>query len=314
MTSREALAVGVVAAPALGAVLVALAPRRAVTAVATGAALVTCALALALAAVALADPGDPFVGDWLVVDAAAGLLVGVIGAVGLASVLVSPAYLGTAQSALVGPERRTRTYYAAAARVLGDPARRPARRQSRRRLAARRGDDGGLRGAGRLQRAPAGARGGLEVPDPDLARPRRSPCSGSCSSPPGRPAAGSRRSPGRRCGRTTRGPTRRSSPTCCCSPASRRRSAGRRCTTGFRTRTRRPRRPSRRSSPPRSFLRCCSSPGARSSRSRRSSGRRRRRASSSASVSSRSPSRCRSSGGRWPGSGCSPTRASSTWA
>ena len=32
------------------------------------------------------------------------------------------------------------------------------------------------------------------------------------------------------------------------------------------------------------------------------------------SGSSRSPSPCRSSGGRWPGSGCSPTRASSTWA
>ena len=33
-----------------------------------------------------------------------------------------------------------------------------------------------------------------------------------------------------------------------------------------------------------------------------------------ASGSSRWRSRCRSSGGRWPGSGCSPTRASSTWA
>jgi len=111
VTSREALAVGVVAAPALGAVLVALAPRRALTAVATGAALVTCALAIALAAVALTGPGNPFVGDWIVVDAAAGLLIGVIGLVGFASVLVSPAYLGTVRSALVGPERRTRTYY-----------------------------------------------------------------------------------------------------------------------------------------------------------------------------------------------------------
>ncbi len=111
MTSREALAVGVVAAPAFGAVLVALSPRRAVTAVATTAALVTCALAVALAAAPLADPGAPFVSDWIVVDAAAGLLIGVIGSVGLASVLVSPAYLGTAHSALVGPERRTRTYF-----------------------------------------------------------------------------------------------------------------------------------------------------------------------------------------------------------
>lgn len=112
MTSREALAVGVVAVPALTAVLVAFAPRRAVTAIATTAALVTCALAVVLAAVALTDPGDPFVGNWIVVDAAAGLLIGVIGPVGLASVLVSPAYLGSTQSALVGPERRTRAYYA----------------------------------------------------------------------------------------------------------------------------------------------------------------------------------------------------------
>jgi hydrogenase-4 component F len=112
VTSREALAVGVVAAPALGAALVALSPRRAVTAVATTVALATCVLAIALAAVALADPSDPFIGNWIVVDAAAGLLIGVIGPVGLASVLVSSAYLGTAQSALVRPERRRRTYYA----------------------------------------------------------------------------------------------------------------------------------------------------------------------------------------------------------
>ena len=111
VTSREALAVAVVAAPALGACSVALAPRRAVTAVATGAALVTCALAIALSAVAFTEPGNPFVGDWIVADAAAGLLIGVIGLVGLASVLVSPAYLATLRSALVGPKRRTRAYY-----------------------------------------------------------------------------------------------------------------------------------------------------------------------------------------------------------
>ena len=51
--------------------------RRAVTAVATGAALVTCALAIALSAVAFTGQG-PFVGDWIVVDAAAGLLIGVM--------------------------------------------------------------------------------------------------------------------------------------------------------------------------------------------------------------------------------------------
>ena len=111
MTSREALAVAVIAAPAVGSALVACSPRRAVTAVAAVSALLTGSLTVALAAIALTGPDEPFVGDWLVVDAAAGLLVGVIGVVGTASVLVSPAYLGTVESALVRPERRVRTYY-----------------------------------------------------------------------------------------------------------------------------------------------------------------------------------------------------------
>ncbi len=112
MTSRALLALGVTAAPALGAVLSALAPRRTVTAVAMVCALATGGLAVGLCAVALADPGSPFVGDWVVVDAAAGLLVGVIGLVGLASFVVSPAYLRTAGSTLVRPRQRTRMYYA----------------------------------------------------------------------------------------------------------------------------------------------------------------------------------------------------------
>jgi len=95
VTSREALAVAVPAAPALAAALVALAPRRLVTAVAVACALPAGVLALALAAVALGRPGSPSVGTWIVVDAAAGLLVGVGGAVALASVLASPAYLAT---------------------------------------------------------------------------------------------------------------------------------------------------------------------------------------------------------------------------
>jgi hydrogenase-4 component F len=112
VTSREAVALGLVAAPALGAVLVALVPARAVAAVALVSAVATGGLAIALAAVALGDPGSPSVGEWVVVDAAAGLLVGVIGVVGLASVLVSPAYLPGASSTLVRPERRARVYYA----------------------------------------------------------------------------------------------------------------------------------------------------------------------------------------------------------
>ena len=62
-------------------------------------------LALALAAVALVESDDPSIGKWLVIDAAGGLLIGVVGAVGLASVLASPAYLGTVAG------RPVRTYF-----------------------------------------------------------------------------------------------------------------------------------------------------------------------------------------------------------
>ena len=57
--------------------------------------------------------------------------------------------------------------------LLGDPAGRAARRQPGRSLASRRGDDRRVRAARRLQRPRARARGGLEVPRPDLARARR---------------------------------------------------------------------------------------------------------------------------------------------
>jgi hydrogenase-4 component F len=113
VTSRELLAVAVVTTPALAALATAAAPRRAVTAMAMVGAFVAATAALMLSAIALASPAKPLVEKWLVVDAAAGLLVGVIGVVGLASVLVSPAYLATpATTGLVRPERRPRVYYA----------------------------------------------------------------------------------------------------------------------------------------------------------------------------------------------------------
>ena len=111
MTSRETIAAALLAAPTLTVALLALAPRRLVTGVAVGGALVTGGLALGLATVALGDPDGAFVGTWLVVDPAAGLFVGVIGLVGLASTLVSPAYLATMQSSLVRAARRARVYY-----------------------------------------------------------------------------------------------------------------------------------------------------------------------------------------------------------
>jgi hydrogenase-4 component F len=111
VTGRETLALAVVAAPALTALLAVVAPRRAVPAVAAVGAVASAAAAAALSAVALAQPGHPFVGRYVVVDAAGGLLVGVIGLVGLASALVSPAYLATASTSLVRATRRTHVYY-----------------------------------------------------------------------------------------------------------------------------------------------------------------------------------------------------------
>jgi hydrogenase-4 component F len=111
VTSREVLALCAVAAPAAGALAVGVAPRRAVQWLAIAAALAAALAAFALSAVALASPRESLVDPWVVVDAAGGLLVGVIGAVGLASVLVSPAYLATLSGGLVRAERRPRLYY-----------------------------------------------------------------------------------------------------------------------------------------------------------------------------------------------------------
>lgn len=112
MTSRELLAQAALGVPALTALLVLVVPRRATTAVAFAGALLTGGLALALTGFALHAPGARLVGDWLVVDAAGALLVGVIGIVGAASVLVSPAYLAGAGSSLFAETRRERLYYA----------------------------------------------------------------------------------------------------------------------------------------------------------------------------------------------------------
>ena len=111
MSSRELLALLVVAAPALAAAATVVAPRRVVHVVATVGALASAAAAGALATVALASPGSPLVERWLVVDAAAGLLVAVIGVVGLTAVLVSPAYLAASPHGIVRAERRPRTFY-----------------------------------------------------------------------------------------------------------------------------------------------------------------------------------------------------------
>lgn len=113
MISRELIAQALVAAPALTTVAVLAAPRRALTPIAVAGALVTGGLALVLLALALHAPSARLVGDWLVVDAPGGLLVGVIGIVGVASVLVSPPYLAGARDSIFGARHREKLYYAA---------------------------------------------------------------------------------------------------------------------------------------------------------------------------------------------------------
>jgi hydrogenase-4 component F len=111
VTSREWLAVSVPLVPAVAAVVVSAAPRRAIAAIGLLAAGASGLLALTLAATAIANADDPVAGDWLVVDATAGLFVGVIGAVGLASALSSPVYLSLSRTELVRPERGPRLYF-----------------------------------------------------------------------------------------------------------------------------------------------------------------------------------------------------------
>jgi hydrogenase-4 component F len=111
VTSREWLALSVPVAPAAAAALVVIVPRRAIAAVGLVAAGISGLLAIALAAVAIVEADDPVATDWLVVDATAGLFVGVIGVIGLASALTSPAYLSGGRTELVRPERGPRLYY-----------------------------------------------------------------------------------------------------------------------------------------------------------------------------------------------------------
>ena len=94
MTSRETLALAAVALPGLTAVVVAVVPRRAVQPVAIAGLVLSGGVALALALVALIEPADLEVTDWVVIDAAAGLMVGVIGLVGLAFKLLWWALIG----------------------------------------------------------------------------------------------------------------------------------------------------------------------------------------------------------------------------
>ncbi len=111
--TRIGLAEVLLAAAAVCTLGLLVAPRAAVQRVALVAAGLVAGLAVTLSAWALTDSAHAAVGDWVVVDPAAGLLVGVIGLVGVASVAVSPAYLATSTASLASEARRERLYFAA---------------------------------------------------------------------------------------------------------------------------------------------------------------------------------------------------------
>jgi len=112
VTDREALACAAIARAVLMAGLLWCVPRRWAARTAIVGAVATSGLAVAVATGALVDARHPHAGNWIAIDAASGLLVGVIGVVGLISVLASPAYLQTVTTALVGERRRATTYFA----------------------------------------------------------------------------------------------------------------------------------------------------------------------------------------------------------
>ena len=173
MTEREWLAVIVLVVPLLGLASAVVVPERHLSRAAATVATLTAVAALMLAAIALIEPGQIFVGRWLVIDPAGGLIVGVIGIVGLASVLASPSFLSGRRGSLFRADRAERAYWATLFAFWAVLARGPARREPRRRVARDRGDDRGVRSPRRVQRPCPRARGRVEVPDPDLPRPRR---------------------------------------------------------------------------------------------------------------------------------------------
>ncbi len=114
MTSRELLAGAVPAVPLVAAALVAVLPsERAGQRLALAAGGLTGVLAAITSAWALVLADQPMLGDWLALDAAGAVLVGVIAVVGTASVAISPAYLATTAHDGSGPRGPRAHYYAA---------------------------------------------------------------------------------------------------------------------------------------------------------------------------------------------------------
>ena len=111
MTSREALALASVGLPVVTTFVVAVSPRRVLQPLALAGLVASGIAATLLATVVLARPERLEVSDWVAIDAAGGLLVGVIGVVSAASALASPPYLRTVHSGLFGAANGPRAYY-----------------------------------------------------------------------------------------------------------------------------------------------------------------------------------------------------------
>jgi hydrogenase-4 component F len=111
----EALLIAMLAVPLGAALVIALAPSApAADRLNVGAAVLTAALALILAFLAIAAAPDAAArGGWFVLDAAAGVFLALVALVGLASAVVSPAYLRHAGRGWIGARRSHVFYYVA---------------------------------------------------------------------------------------------------------------------------------------------------------------------------------------------------------
>jgi hydrogenase-4 component F len=114
VTNRVVVAAAVPLVPLAAAALIALARReRFAERCALVAGALTLMLAVATSVWALTSASEPWIGSWLVIDAAGGVFVGVSGLVGAASLAVSPTYLATSTQSMFGDDRPHVHYYTA---------------------------------------------------------------------------------------------------------------------------------------------------------------------------------------------------------
>ena len=317
MTSREVIAAAVPLLPLLAGLAVAALPSpRAGQRVALLSAALTALRALITSAWALIDSDRPVLGDWLCVDAAGGVLVGVIGTGRRSQPGRLPHVPGDCADQPVRYAAPARPLLHRAARVLGRAAGDTARGEPRRSLAADRGQHRRVGAPRRVLGQATRARGGLEVPRAHLARP-------GCRA--ARRAGPAARTASRRAGRSACAYTsiHAAAPGLDHQLALARYLlllAGLAAKIGWApVHNWLPDAHSEAPAPVRrcSRLPCSRCPARRLARragARRRCGRRQRHTTcSSSSAWRRWPWQCRSCGARWPGSGCSPTPASSTW-